>query len=151
MKKDHNSSLAIHKKINERVSKQQLQVIVAKVLKLMGENKTTPEICDILSVELNKSEVQIKRYIQKATRQMQESFEREVPVRRMEMEQSLRIDLKEAYNNYLTAQSDRDRVLWFKMYLDVKDRIAGFIPQEVVKKDDQVIKVEYKVVGTDED
>lgn len=134
-----------------RLTDAQMQVVITRVIELMGDNKTTPQICDILSTELNKSREQVKRYIRKATELLQKDFERDANVRRMEMEESLRKDLDDAYAIFRgLAPDDKLKATWYKLILETKDKLSKFTPEVESKDDDQIIKIEYKVVSPNE-
>jgi len=143
--------MSIHKKINERVTKARLDQIILRVIDLMGKNHTTMQICGILRPELNKSETQIKRYVSKATEVLKKDFERDAQIKRLEMEQSLRKDLVDAYVIFNSlAPDDRQKSVWYKLILETKDRLAKFTPEDIDKNEEQTISITYKEVGKDD-
>jgi hypothetical protein len=117
----------------------------------MGKNHTTMQICGILRPELNKSETQIKRYVSKATEVLKKDFERDAQIKRLEMEQSLRKDLVDAYVIFNSlAPDDRQKSVWYKLILETKDRLAKFTPEDIDKNEEQTISITYKEVGKDD-
>ena len=143
--------MSVHKRINERVTKARLDQIILRVIDLMGQNHTTMQICGILGPELNKSETQIKRYVSKATEVLKKDFERDAQIRRLEMEQSLRKDLMDAYAIFNSlAPDDRQKSVWFNLILQTKDRLAKYTPEHIDKNEEQTISISYKSVGKNE-
>jgi hypothetical protein len=143
-KKEQPTDIVIHKKINERVTNQRMQEIVKRVIELMGDNHTTMDICRILQPELGKSESQVKVYVRRATELLQKHAEGEATHKRMEMEISLRKDLKTAYYHFnILPDDNRNKLVWYKLILETKDRLSKFLPQEENKDDNQTINITY--------
>lgn len=105
----------------------QVRACVNKVAELLMQNKTTPEICEIIRVQTGKSDQQIKRYVQKATELLQKDFDRDVNTKRLEMVSSLRRDSETAYKMFLST----DDVKWFQEYQKIKERLVKFEPNEL--------------------
>ena len=139
--------LQIQEESYNRMTKVQIQDAMSRILELMGDNKTTPEICEIMCKDLNKSEAQVKRYIKKATEELQKGFDREANVRRMEMEQSLRNDLNDAYAIFKgLAPDDKLKATWYKLILETKDKLNKFTPDLVSVDDNNGVSVTYNIM-----
>ena len=77
---------------------------------------------------------------------LKNDFNREVDDRRVEFIEGLRKDLKTAYEHFLSADTSRDKNVWFKTYMEIKDRLAKYIPEEQ-DTENQPITINYNVVG----
>lgn len=140
--------IEVHKKIHERVTKQKLQKIVKRVIELMSDNHTTMEICRILQPELGKSETQCKAYVKKAVDLLQIHDKEEASIKRTEMELSLRKDLALAYEQFNRLDDDnRNKMVWYKLILETKDRLARFLPEPEKQEDKQSISITYTSPG----
>lgn len=138
-------------KLGTRSTDAQLQVYILRVIELLRENHTSPEICQIISNEFGKGRSQVGRYIQKAMEVIKKDFNRDAEVKRIEMIQSLRRDLKRAEKIFDSLENtDRQKGVWYKLILETKDRIARYTPETDSNTEDKTINVNYTVVGKDD-
>ena len=136
----------LHGKISKRGTREQIRQNVKRTLELISEHRSNNYIIDVLSKELNKSKSQINKYIKAAFDSLEEQDKRHVNKIKSKFKLGLEKDLQEAYENYTRLDpEDSKRILWFKMYLEIKDRLILFIPKEV-EDDKQAITVSYSVI-----
>lgn len=115
-----------------RISQVELRALLTDhVIPMLKKNMTFGEVCEELRVITGKSSSQCQRYVSRAIEELSKDFNRDVAQQRMEMVTGLRSDVSEAYTNYMMADTDRDRAMWFKIYQDVKKRVADLSPNEL--------------------
>ncbi len=152
--KTKQSKEEIHKQINRRANKAQVDAIVCRTLELVRQNMQYRDVKDVLIREHGKSERQTEKYIQKAFAIIREDFEENIQIKKTEFYESLHGDLLEAEKNYkaIDNPTHRMKVVWFKMMLEVKDRIAKFYPDTPQEDpNQQIVKVQYQVLPPKDD
>lgn len=147
--KTKQSKAEINKQINKRATKSQIDAIVKRTIELLQENKTYSEVKDALRREVKKGDRQLERYIQRAFEEIRSEFEDDIAKTRTQFVQGLMGDYKEAIRNYraIPDPENRMKATWFKMALEVKDRIERFIPKlaDEVESED-IVQVAYNVI-----
>ena len=133
--------------VKKHVVATQKQIIeyTNRVIELIETNHTSMQIVRILMPELNKCERQIKTYIAKATALLKEEQSKEVAIKRAEMMLSIQKDMNEAYSNYKSSNN----IKWFKVYMECKDRLKWFEPDQLQQKGDDTNTQKIEITFTE--
>ena len=123
----------IEAKPNLRFTQSQInRIILEDIIPALRDNKTFPQINKLLQAKYGKSRAAIDKYISKAVEALKQDFNRDVELKRMEMINSLQKDADTAYANYeLATYRGNTGTQWFRMYQDIKKRIAELQPNEL--------------------
>ncbi len=147
-KKTKQSKEDINKAINGRATKARVAEITHRTVELLRMNLTYGEVKKVLQGEIGKSEKQCEAYITKALTFIREEFEEDAGRTRTEFIQGLIGDYKEAISNYkaIPDPENKMKATWFRIALEVKDRIEKFIPREQIEENEDVVNIEYNVL-----
>ena len=135
---------------SQRETQVQIMEWVNKIIDLLLEGKSNPQIYEIMRAETNKSDSQLKRYMGKATAQLREDHTRATSLKRTLHIQGLRADLEEAYAQY---KKNNDKH-WFKIYQEIKKELKTFEPDDLrakTEQDTQTINITYALEPKVED
>lgn len=121
----------------DRADQHQIVIYVNRIIDLIASNHSSRQICDLMCKEINKSESAVKRYIKRAHELLKEDQSLETDIKRANFLASLERDMNTAYANYVQANKDNKSgtmrgIVWFKQYIEVKDRIAKLQPNQLL-------------------
>lgn len=134
-------------------TKEQMDKVINRTIELLQENKTPNEIIKVLQGELGRSKSQCEVYLRRAREAIKENYDQDRDYRVAEFYESLLGDLKEAKKNYeaISCPKNRMKGTWFRIMMEVKDRISKYHPEQKDQDESQTIKIEYKVQNKKEE
>lgn len=143
--------------VNERIRKRATNAKIAEytyeVAILLTDGHSKPDIEKIISKKFNKNKGSCRKYIEEATRLIQQEYEQDLDIVRFQKIKMLESKITHFHKKAQQREEDddfRNAQIYYKLALEYQVQVSKYYPNELkpdkAEQDSPTIAVTYKVV-----